>query len=524
MILANLMFLAPLKDLQTAVSKGTGLEDLNPTPWAFMLGNCLGWTVYGVLAKDWWIFWADAPGFLISCWLNLGAVKLMYSSHHQKETQSSLVKFLASKEMEKEKGSRTLFQSQHQLQQEMLQHRDQDMYSSDDESYTERIDPLFDDGEEKDGSYKEGMLENEEQDKKSYTEKIFPAIDEDEETKDEMPEEEIVFFTEESKEVDEVEIPGVAQNLADYVAPLTDPEVFAERSEKPVSKNKNATRVSRVSFARASMTRSEAFALQEESTRSEAFALQEESNEEPIPSPHARASMPKYLRASMSNLTGGLNRRSNRRSMMQHAQKATEWGEIVWNITSQKTPANAPQEYLIMGMIILWTVVLAVLGFYNHYAPPKNDDGSSDIMVTVIGYVVNIIQIFFYGAPLSRINEVLKTKKSDSIHIFSMITNIMNSGFWFAYGIAPQINDPFIYGPCGVGLVFGFVQIVLGVVFPRTNTTGAKEERFSISTFLARSSISTFLVEERTTHDIEEGAEQAAVGSSRSSKRSSHLF
>jgi hypothetical protein len=57
--------------------------------------------------------------------------------------------------------------------------------------------------------------------------------------------------------------------------------------------------------------------------------------------------------------------------------------------------------------------------------------------------------------PLSRISEVLKTNKSDTILLPSMVTNIGNSGLWFAYGVAPQINDPFIYGPCGLGLVFG---------------------------------------------------------------------
>ena len=52
-VLANLMFLAPLRDLQKAVSLGLGLGDLNPTPWAFMVGNCLGWTAYGIIINNW---------------------------------------------------------------------------------------------------------------------------------------------------------------------------------------------------------------------------------------------------------------------------------------------------------------------------------------------------------------------------------------------------------------------------------------------------------------------------------------
>ena len=59
LIFANIMFAAPLRDLQNAVSIGqNGLGDLNPTPWAFMLGNCIGWTTYGIITN-------------VSCLINL---------------------------------------------------------------------------------------------------------------------------------------------------------------------------------------------------------------------------------------------------------------------------------------------------------------------------------------------------------------------------------------------------------------------------------------------------------------------
>lgn len=49
LVFANVMFLAPLRDLHHAVESGLGLGTLNPTPFAFMLGNCFGWSVYGIL-------------------------------------------------------------------------------------------------------------------------------------------------------------------------------------------------------------------------------------------------------------------------------------------------------------------------------------------------------------------------------------------------------------------------------------------------------------------------------------------
>lgn len=93
MILANMMFSAPFRDLQRAVSIGN-LGSLNCTPWAFMLGNCFGWVLYGILRKNFWVYFANAPGFLMSVWLNLGAVKLLYQRHHGTALRSSVVEYL----------------------------------------------------------------------------------------------------------------------------------------------------------------------------------------------------------------------------------------------------------------------------------------------------------------------------------------------------------------------------------------------------------------------------------------------
>ena len=89
-VLANLMFAAPARDLKAALDKGD-LGSLNPAPWGFMLGNCIGWVLYAVLLKNMWVFFGNAPGLLISIWLNLGAVKLLYKEEHSKALQESSV-------------------------------------------------------------------------------------------------------------------------------------------------------------------------------------------------------------------------------------------------------------------------------------------------------------------------------------------------------------------------------------------------------------------------------------------------
>ena len=78
MVCANWMFMAPLADVRKAETAGR-LADLNPTPWAVMLGNTLGWVSYGLLRSNWFIFFANAPGFLLSLYFNLVAMKLLYA-------------------------------------------------------------------------------------------------------------------------------------------------------------------------------------------------------------------------------------------------------------------------------------------------------------------------------------------------------------------------------------------------------------------------------------------------------------
>mmetsp|Transcript_16084 Transcript_16084/g.29261 ORF Transcript_16084/g.29261 Transcript_16084/m.29261 type:complete len:94 (-) Transcript_16084:1339-1620(-) len=50
MVFANIMFAAPLMAVRKAVQRAN-LGDLNPTPWAFMTGNTVGWITYSFLIQ-----------------------------------------------------------------------------------------------------------------------------------------------------------------------------------------------------------------------------------------------------------------------------------------------------------------------------------------------------------------------------------------------------------------------------------------------------------------------------------------
>ena len=87
-ILSTFTFSAPINSLSSAIEAGS-LGSLNPTPWAFMLGNILGWLAYSYITLDLFVFFANAPGLLISIWLNTGAMKLQYYEELVKRSAST---------------------------------------------------------------------------------------------------------------------------------------------------------------------------------------------------------------------------------------------------------------------------------------------------------------------------------------------------------------------------------------------------------------------------------------------------
>lgn len=100
------MFSAPYRDAAKAISETGRLGDLNPTPWAFMLGNAFGWISYSILIDNLFILFANTPGFLLSVWLNLVAVKLQYENHKSAEMRKSMIRALQNEEFSRRTGRR----------------------------------------------------------------------------------------------------------------------------------------------------------------------------------------------------------------------------------------------------------------------------------------------------------------------------------------------------------------------------------------------------------------------------------
>jgi solute carrier family 50 (sugar transporter) len=140
---------------------------------------------------------------------------------------------------------------------------------------------------------------------------------------------------------------------------------------------------------------------------------------------------------------------------------AIEYEQLVWKITLEAaTPAPAPQERLVMGMVLFWTCIIAIIALFG-----SGPTFSAQTRQLLVGIAVNLNLVFFYAAPLSSIWQVVSTRSCRSIHVPTMMTNTLNGAFWCAYGVA--VLDPFIAVPNALGSLLGVVQIILCIIFPR---------------------------------------------------------
>jgi uncharacterized protein with PQ loop repeat len=112
-----------------------------------------------------------------------------------------------------------------------------------------------------------------------------------------------------------------------------------------------------------------------------------------------------------------------------------------------------PQETLLLWVLAGWSWILIWVGWI---AP-----GSTAV---VVGVMVNINLIFFFGAPLQALLQVVRTGSSHCIHVPSMVMTVINTSFWLSYGLARK--DPVIYVPNSMGLFLGLIQCALCLIYP----------------------------------------------------------
>ncbi|WZN61872.1 bidirectional sugar transporter SWEET [Chloropicon roscoffensis] len=74
-IIANLMFATPMRAVLQAKRDGD-LGSLNPVPWPAITGNCMAWIGYSYYKRDWFVYAANQPGFIMGVFYSLTAIGL----------------------------------------------------------------------------------------------------------------------------------------------------------------------------------------------------------------------------------------------------------------------------------------------------------------------------------------------------------------------------------------------------------------------------------------------------------------
>ncbi len=151
------------------------------------------------------------------------------------------------------------------------------------------------------------------------------------------------------------------------------------------------------------------------------------------------------------------------------------------------------QDKLMLGVLSTWLAILVCVGWLGIADGHEKE---------IVGILVNINLLFFYGAPLQTIKTVLLEKSSESIHTPTMILNCVNAGFWGAYGIA--INNIVIYGPNGIGFVLGLSQAFLCCMFPKKSSDDVSSSDAVDPTPLLPSGVASHTEVEESEQDIRE--------------------
>jgi hypothetical protein len=91
-----------------------------------------------------------------------------------------------------------------------------------------------------------------------------------------------------------------------------------------------------------------------------------------------------------------------------------DYAKIIWDVTVQAAKAPVAHERIVLFMVTLWIAIISILGFGKSIDPATRQ--------LIVGIATNCNLIFFYGAPLSTIFSVLKSRSSATIHVPTMVS------------------------------------------------------------------------------------------------------
>lgn len=108
-------------------------------------------------------------------------------------------------------------------------------------------------------------------------------------------------------------------------------------------------------------------------------------------------------------------------------------------------------EILMIGGVSFWILMIFIVGMILH----GNDPSS-----VMIGVICDIISIVYYAAPLSSLYQVIVTADASSLHVPTIVANLLNGAMWFIYGLS-AINNLLVWLPNGLGVMLAIIQLTV---------------------------------------------------------------
>ncbi|ELT90609.1 hypothetical protein CAPTEDRAFT_101387 [Capitella teleta] len=131
---------------------------------------------------------------------------------------------------------------------------------------------------------------------------------------------------------------------------------------------------------------------------------------------------------------------------------------IYYLYTTHKTHVH---RNLAFGAFLLFPILIYV----KFYADNLDD------AVLYLGFVCSSVGVMGYGAPLSAMSEVLRTKSTECMAFPLSLANFIVAIEWFSYGFL--LRDFYIQVPNLIGIFLGGLQLALFWKYPSKKQTTA---------------------------------------------------
>jgi len=86
-----------------------------------------------------------------------------------------------------------------------------------------------------------------------------------------------------------------------------------------------------------------------------------------------------------------------------------------------------------------------------------------DVPAFTLGLLATFFNILMYGAPLSVIATVIKTRSVEYMPFLLSFFTLINSSMWLTYGV--YVGDIWVSTPNACGVILGIIQLVIYAVY-----------------------------------------------------------